>query len=456
MPCFDAARSPGTTYRPREILVMNKEYWRRYAQLLVRRGVGLRPGQPLYVYGQVAHRRLMALLTEVAYQAGGGRVETRLFDPLQQAALVRHGRLEDIELCHARDQAWLHELLRHGGAFICLVGAEQPGLWDDLARSHPDRHGAYLRGLSATTGDFYRYGIERRWCPWLTAACPTPGWAREVFPELPEDEARDRLAGLLFHFTGADREDALELAARQDRLLKARCRELDSLEITEIHVTGGGSDLRVRLSSQARWQGGSQTTAGGQVFFYNLPAEEVFTAPDRRATEGRLAITRPFRFPGGPLVRDLVLQFRDGRVVDFAASSGSSAFGRLLEADDGARHLGELAFADEGSALARSGIFFNNTQLDENASSHVALGQAFLNGIAGGEAMSSRELEGLGVNHSMIHTDVMFGSASVQVVATESREGELVLISRGRWAERFDLRLQPSRLSRRGTSTCIS
>ncbi len=110
---------------------MNAEHLRRYARLLVGHGVALRPGQPLYVYGQVAHRRLMALLTELAYEAGGGPVETRLFDPLQQAALIRHGRIEDVELGHMQVQSWLAEVVRHGGAYISLVGSELPKLWDE-------------------------------------------------------------------------------------------------------------------------------------------------------------------------------------------------------------------------------------------------------------------------------------------------------------------------------------
>ncbi len=416
---------------------MNEENWRRYARLLVRCGVGLRPGQPLYVYGEVAHRHLMALLTEAAYEAGGGRVETRLLDPLLKVALVRHGRFEDIELCHAADQAWLHDLLRHGAAYICLTGTEDPDLWDELARSHPERHGAYLRGRSATIGGFYRYGVERRWCPWLTAVCPTPGWARQLFPSLPERAAYDRLASHVFRFTGADREDAAELAAAKDRLLKARCRQLDRLAITEIQVSGGGNDFRIGFSRKARWLGGSSTTAAGQTFFYNLPTEEVYTTPDKRAAEGRFAASRPFRCPGGPMVRDLVLRLREGRVVDLDAGSGAGALARWLEADDGARRLGEFALAAEDSAVARSGQFFNTSILDENASSHVALGQAYVNGIAGGEAMTLRQLDRLGVNRSAIHADVMFGSPAVSAVASASREGEVVLIERGRWAERF-------------------
>ncbi len=415
---------------------MNEEHFQRYARILVRSGVGLRRKQPLYVYGQVAHRRLMALLTEVAYLAGCTVVETRLVDPLQQAALVRHGRIEAVELHHSEDQAWLHAMIRHGGAYICLLGPELPHLWDELASSHPERHAAYLRGLSAATAGMLRYGLERRSFPWLTAPCPTPGWARAVFPDLPAEEAFDRLAALIFSFTYADRERAARLTQERDRLLKARCRRLEELAIREIRVIGGGSDLRMALSDRARWLGGSETTAEGQCFFYNLPSVEVYTTPDRRSTEGRLAATRPFRFPGGPQVRDLVLDFRDGRVIDFDASSGRQAFSRRLETDDGARYLGEFALIGEDSAIARSGVFFDLVPLDENASSHVALGEGFAQAVAGGGS-GSRQLEELGVNRSTIHTDIMFGSRDVTVVASESREGEVVLLEQGRWAGRL-------------------
>ncbi len=416
---------------------MNEEHFRRYAELLVKVGVNPRPGQPLYVYGQVAHRRLIALLTEVAYEAGSGAVETRSFDALQKAALIRHGRIEDIELCHSDDQAWFHQIVRHGGAYICLVGRELPRLWDQLAASHPDRYAAYLRGLSAATGGIYRYGLELRCYPWLTAACPTEGWARGVFPELPARHAFDRLAKLIFRFTGADQENACELAEAKNRLLQSRCRKLDELAVREIRVRGGGNDFRLVLTREARWQGGSQTTASGQTFCFNLPSEEVFTTPDQRETAGRLAATRPFRASGSPPIRDLVLDFREGRVVHFDASSGKAAFARLIETDDGARRLGEFALIGEDSSIARSGLFFDEIIFDENASCHVALGQAFVQAGAGGESMGPRQLGALGVNSSRVHTDLMFGSPEVTIVATESREGEVVLIDRGRWAPRF-------------------
>ncbi len=415
---------------------MNQEHFRRYARLLVHSGIGLRPAQPLYIYGQVAHRRLIALLTEVAYRAGCGLVETRLLDPLQHAALIRHGRLEAIELCHSEDQAWLSAMIRQGGAYICLTGQEFPNLWDELATSHPERHAAYLRGISAATGGIYRYGLERRSFPWLTAACPTPGWGKALFPDLPEGQALDRLSELIFKFSFANRNRAPELIREQDRLLKARCRELDELSIRAVRVTGGGNDFRVAFPPGARWLGGSDTTEAGQRFFFNMPSLEVFTTPDRRTTEGRLVATRPFRFPGGPRVKDLVLEFRAGRVVDFDASTGCRAFARWLETDDGARQLGELALIGEDSAVARADLFFDATLLDENAASHVALGKGHAQAVADGESMTSRELDGLGVNRSLIHTDIMFGSKDVTVVA-ECREGEVTLIARGCWTTRF-------------------
>ena len=416
---------------------MNQEHLRCYARLLVEHAVALRRGQPLYVYGQVAHRHLMAMVTELAYQAGGGPVETRLFDPLQQATLVRHGRFEDIELWHTRDQAWLSEIVLHGGAFISLAGSEFPHLWDEVARSHPDRHAAYLRGLTAATSGFYRYAMERRCCPWVAATCPTAGWAREVFPELSPGAALDRLAAQIFRFVDADQDDAIELARARARLLKARCRKLDALGITALSVTGGQSDFRLALSGKARWQGGSQTTVTGQTFYCNVPSEEVYTTPDKRMTEGRLAATRPFRLPAGPLIKDLVLDFRDGRVIELDASSGREALCRWLETDDGARYLGEFALIGEDSPIARSGIFFDSLILDENAAAHVALGKAFASAVDGGESMDLRQLEALGLNQSNIHTDIMFGSAEVTIVATESREGEVGLIDRGRWEKRF-------------------
>jgi aminopeptidase len=356
---------------------------------------------------------------------------------LQHAALIRHGRLEDIELSHAELQAWYATIVRHGAAYICLQGPEYPHLPAELARTHPERYAVYRRGCSAASSGFQRYGLEGQTCPWVVAPCAARGWGQVVFPDSPAPEALDQLAERIFQITFADQEQAFELAATRDRQLKARCRQLDKLGITEVLVHGGGSHLRVGLSPKARWRGGAQKTSAGQTFYSNMPSVEISTTPDQRLTEGCLAATRPFRLRGGPVVKDLVLRFEGGQVVGFDASCGQEVFGRWLETNAGARRLGEFALVSEDSCIARCGLFFDLALLDENASSHVALGFGYTRALSGGESKSPRELEELGCNLSAVHMDIMFGSKEVTIVATRSREGEVLLLDQGCWPERF-------------------
>ncbi len=416
---------------------MNEEHLDRYARLLVEHGAGLRQDQQLYVRGEVAHRDLALRVAEAGYDLGASAVHLRLKDPLEEAQLIRRAREEQLALHHDRNHRFLNDIVRSRSAVISLIGDEHPPLMPELARSHPERHSLFTGAAAVAAEGLRAYGINRGLCPWVVAGAATPGWASQVFPELPEAEATERLASLIFAFTHADRDDASQRAATKDRQLHARRRILNQLEIREIRITGGGSDLTVGFSDLTRWLGGSKETAFGQRFNANVPSEENFTTPDRRLTRGRLAATMPFRTHSGLLVKDLVLTFRDGRVVELEASEGRDGFERWIDSDDGARYLGEFALVAEDSPVARSGLFFENTLFDENAWAHVALGRAYASGIAGGVTMTPAELDAVGYNRSVIHTDIMFGSTEVTITASNSREGEVVLIDRGAWSERF-------------------
>lgn len=416
---------------------MNEEHLNRYARLLVEHGAGLREGQDLYIRGEVAHRDLVHRIAEAAYARGAGAVHVKLKDPVIEGQLIRSGRQEQIALYHDRVACWLNDLVRTRSAVISLVGDEHPRLMPELAETHPEEHALFTRSASDAAGGLRIYGINKGLCPWVVAGCVTPAWARQVFPEASESEAVDRLWEHLFAFTHAAHEDAFERAAEKDRVLHARRALLDALEIRAIQVSGGGSDLRVGLTPKSRWLGGSKQTIFDQTFNANVPSEENFTTPDRRRTEGRLVATMPFRTKSGLLVEDLVLDFKGGRVVDFTAGKGRDGFERWLDSDDGARRLGEFALVGQDSPIARSGLFFECTLYDENAWSHAAIGQGYSTGIRGGEKMPAAELASLGCNRSMIHTDIMFGSPEVTITAVESTEGEVVLIDRGHWADRF-------------------
>lgn len=416
---------------------MNEQHLERYARLLVEHGAGLQQDQQLFIRGEIAHRDLALRIAEAAYDLGAGAVHLRLKDPLEEAQLIRRARLEQLALFHDRNQVFLNDIVRSRSAVISLTGDEHPTLMPELARTHPERHALFTNAASVAAEGLRAFGINRNLCPWVVAGSATPGWAKQVFPDLPEAEATDRLAALIFQFTYADRDDAQQLALAKDRRLHARRRILNELGIREIRITGGGTDLTVGLSAKARWLGGSKKTAFGQSFNANVPSEENFTTPNRRLTQGRLVATMPFRTHSGLLVKDLVLTFRDGRVVELEASEGQEGFERWLDRDDGARYLGEFALVGQDSPIAQSGLFFEHTLYDENAWPHVAFGRAYSTALEDGVAMTPAELDAVGCNQSVIHTDVMFGSTKVAIVATQTREGEVVLINQGEWTERF-------------------
>lgn len=420
---------------------MNDAQAARYADLLIQHGAGLRPNQPLYISGEVAHRELALRVAEAAYDHGASTVSFWLNDPQQMAQLIRRGRLEDIEVCHSREQTFLEEVVARRGAIISLRGHESPDLMPQIAREFPDRHAVYTRSSNRKGKVFLRHGVNRTLCPWVVAGAVTPGWARQVFPDAEPEAAVDLLWQQIYRFTCCDHPDAVERMSAKDRRLHARRRELNALQIREIRVQGGKTDLRVRFSALARWQGGSKQTIDGQTFNANVPSEENYTTPHRGGTEGLLAATMPFRTKSGLLVEGLVLEFSEGRVVHMEASRGEEGFRRWIDSDDGGRFLGEFALVGQDSPIAESGLFFEHTLFDENAWAHAALGQAYATALENGPKMSTRELQEAGCNASSIHTDIMFGSPEVDIIASDTREGEVALIQGGRWADRF---LDPS------------
>lgn len=409
----------------------------RYARLLVQVGAGLRPDQNLYILCEPAHRELALAVAEAGYQAGAGHVATFVSDPRQHALLIRHGRLEHIELAHFEEQCFLNSVVTSRGAMISLRGEEDPALMPLMAKEHTDRHAVFTRSASVKGKLLLHHAVNRALCPWVVAGAATPGWAAQVFPGLPPQEACDKLWQVIFELTGATDDDGLARAAAKDRRLHARRAALDGLEIREVHIHGGGSDCKIGLSEAARWLGGSKQTIFGQRFQANVPTEENFTTPDRRTVNGRLAATMPFRTRTGLLVKGLVMYFERGRLVRFEAQEGAAGFARWIDLDEGARYLGELALVGADSAIAQSGLFFEHTLFDENAWSHAAIGQAYTVGLKGGEDLSPARLAELGFNHSAIHTDIMYGSPEVSITATRTNEGEVPLIVSGEWAERF-------------------
>ena len=374
-----------------------------YADLIVRVGANVQPGQQVFVIGLVEHAPLVRAVTEAAYAAGARHVDVRYLDQHVRRAFIRYAPDDALSATPpwelARFQAFLE-----GAAVIQIAGEAEPELLADL---DPDRIG---RARAVEGMKLYLQATNERVINWTIAACPTEGQARQIFgePDL------DRLWEAVARAVRLDEPDPV--AAWRDHCdkLRRRCAQLDALQLDAIRFSGPGTDLTVGLVPGARWVGGGIETRDGIPHVANLPTEEVFACPDWRRTEGSVGATRPLAL-GGTIVRDLELRFAGGECVEVSASTGADVVRAQMDVDGFGRRLGEVALVDGESRVGQTGLTFYDTLFDENAACHIAYGNAVTAGLDGLEGLSPDELRERGINVSSVHTDFMVGGPQVAV-----------------------------------------
>jgi aminopeptidase len=239
---------------------------------------------------------------------------------------------------------------------------------------------------------------------WTVATAPIPVWADAVYPHRPPGE---RLAALWAEVFAAMRVSEPDpVAAWKTHLasLRQRAADLNARRLSRLRYTGAGTDLAVGLPPEHVWCTACLTTKSGQPFVANLPTEEIFTAPHRDSAGGNARISRPINY-GGAVIDGIELSFKRGRVVDASARTGGDLLKRLLETDEGAARLGEVAIIPGETSLGRSGRLFFNPLLDENATSHIALGEGY--------AFSLSSPNPAALNRSLIHVDLPLDSRAV-------------------------------------------
>lgn len=405
-----------------------------YARLLVHHAVGLRPGQDLHVRGSADHYEFALQIGESAYEIARS-VHYHFVHPEALAQLIRCGSPAQLALHSARESAYYAEILQKGAALISLATHhEPPEPLAQAAAANPRNHALFIQGRQEAFGPFVKPSARRLFAS-TNAPVATPRWAKKIFPELSPEEAIEKLWKLLLQASYADQPDALKINSTRAAQRQAREKYLNQLGIREIRITGGGNNLKIVLSPQAKWTQSCNQTTAGQIFYTNFPSEEIFTVPDGRQTEGRLVASQPLRLYNGALVKHLALEFRQGKVVRTEAEEGRETIEKWLEIDDGARQLGEIGLIGQDSAIAATDTYFDLINLDENAAAHVALGQALAHNLEGGETLTTAELTALGWNRSTLHADVLFGSSEITVTATGRDGGETVLIEQGRWRD---------------------
>jgi aminopeptidase len=399
----------------------------RLADVVVHVGLNLQPGQELVMTAPVEALPLARLVTDAAYRAGGSLVTTILGDDRQALSRFRHAREDSFD--HA--PGWLFEgmaeAFRRGAARLAIVG-DDPNLLagqdaERVARANRARARAYRPALDLITASAIN---------WSVVPCATPAWARAMFPDLAEADAVARLWDAIFAATRADAADPVATWAAHNSTLMRRREMLTGRRYAALRFRGPGTDLAVGLADGHAWMGGPSTARNGVTGNPNIPTEEVFTTPHAARTEGYVCASKPLAFQG-TVIRDIRVRFRGGVIVEASASSGQAVLERMIGTDEGARRLGEVALVPASSPIARSGLLFLNTLFDENAASHVALGQAYKKCFVDGETLGEDAFAARGGNTSLIHVDWMIGSAETDVDGLDARGGAEPLMRAGEW-----------------------
>jgi aminopeptidase len=392
----------------------------RYAELAVRVGTGLRPGQRLLIRAEPEHAALVRAVAEAGWRAGASDVQCYYVDDHLRHLHALHAADELLD----RTPEWLEQAARstEGAAFVYIIGDADPMLFRDVdparaARAEPRRLLEANRDLTLR--------LARAW---TVIGCPTEGWAREVLGSPDVERLWDEVAAV----TRLDEPDPVAAWTSHVASLEARAAALDEASFDRVRFDGPGTELEVGLLPAARWKTARSTTAWGQEHVVNLPTEEVFTTPDRSRTTGPVRLTAPFHWFGS-VVEGGELRFEDGRVVDVRATAGEEFLRTKIASDEGAARLGEVALVDSGSAVGRRGLVFRNLLFDENASSHVALGAGYTEPVDGASGMSEGERVAAGINASGVHLDVMIGGPDVDVTGVTVDGRTVPILEQGRW-----------------------
>ncbi len=389
------------------------ELKRKYAQLIVQVGSNVQKGQRLVIHSDVESYEFTRLCVEEAYKAGAKEVIVEWNDQ-------KSGRLDyeymDLETLQEVKPYTLEKLRWYMDEMVARLNVytPNPGLLEGIDPEKIQKT-AIAQMKPEVRQEFKRFSMNNvtQWC---LASIPSVDWAKKVFPDKEEDEAVKAMwESILYAVRVSEDKDPIQEWKEHNKTLHSNNKKLNDYNFKSLHFKNSkGTDLVVGLVKDHIWSGGAETASNGVVFNPNMPTEESFTMPDRNHVDGRVYSMMPLNY-GGVLIDEFYLEFKDGKVVDFDAKENKESLARLLDFDEGSRHIGEIALISYDSPISNLDILFYNTLFDENASCHMALGAAYPMNIKGGHDMSVEELMKHGGNTSSQHVDFMFGSSDLEI-----------------------------------------
>lgn len=394
-----------------------EEKLRQYASIIVNVGVNVQPGQRLLVGPLSSTRRgapiesapLCRLIAEAAYAAGAKDVEVLWHDPQLDRVKFQHGPEDQ----HGIMPAWRYDVSREfmeNQDAIISVYAPTPGIFDDVPQP-------YLNTALSAQQELARplvHHVASNNLNWCVVTYPAKAWVDKVLADVPEAERMATAWDLIFDICRVSEGDPVANWQHHVHTLTARAAYLNARDYETLVYHGPGTDFTLGLPDGHQWQSAQSLAQNGVTFTANVPTEEVFTLPHRERVNGVVTATKPLVHAEN-LIDEFTLTFENGRVVNASAKTGEAHLNHLLDSDEGARRLGEVALVPHSSPISQSGRLFYNTLYDENASCHIALGRAYQFTLQGGTSMDITDFVTAGGNDSIIHVDFMIGSAEMDI-----------------------------------------
>ncbi|MER1957653.1 MAG: aminopeptidase [Solibacillus sp.] len=405
-----------------------EERLEQFADLAVKIGANVQKGQYLLINTSTDTLDFTRIVVKKAYEAGAGRVHVNLTDASFERAYYENVTVEETANFPKWVVAQREELIERQGALL-WIDAENPDL---LAGIDAEKIGAQQKAAGNALVN-YRKAVMNDAIAWSIIAVPSQKWAAKVFPELPENEQVDALWDAIFKTVRIGEGNAVENWEAHIATLHARADQLNAKKYAKLHYTAPGTDLTIELPEKHLWKSGSSKTPAGSTFIANMPTEEVFTLPAKFGVNGYVSNTKPLVYKGN-IIDDFKLTFEGGKIVKAEAGEGQVLLQQLIDSDEGSRYLGEVALVPHESPISASNILYYNTLFDENASNHLAIGEAYPTCYEGGKELEKGQLEALGINTSITHEDFMIGSAEMDIDGILADGTVEPIFRNGNWA----------------------
>lgn len=404
------------------------EQLKKYAELIVRVGVNVQPGQPVFILGEIEIAPLVRLVAEQAYEAGASNVHVDWTDE----ALTRLKYEKAADEVFTRYPEWetakRNEFVELNGVYIAIVSPNP-----DLLQGIPSERIANFQKAAGIGLREFRRAVQSDRISWSVVAASTQAWATKVFPGVSDEEAVAKLWEAIFQSVRLNSPDPVKAWEEHNRNLHAKSDWLNEKRFAKLLYRAPGTELSVELPEKHLWVAASSVNAQGTPFMANMPTEEVFTVPNKTGVNGYVSSTKPLSY-GGNVIDGFKLTFEAGRIVQVEAKQGQDILRNLVDSDEGSHYLGEVALVPHESPISQSNVLFLNTLFDENASNHFAIGNGYAFNVVGGKEMSPEELLACGVNSSITHVDFMVGSAEMDIDGVTADGTVIPVFRKGNWA----------------------